>query len=564
VPNPHLPRYKKVGVKKSTGSTYTPKALSDFIATELLSASSLSGTAIRILDPAVGDGILLESLLERLDENQQKRSFVVAFDTDANAALLAEERLQSLFPAVHFEFHHRSFLEAVGAGTDLFGEGLRQRFDLCIANPPYVRTQILGSEVAQSLAQSYGLRGRIDLYYVFLLAILEMLAPKGLAAVITSNRFMTTRSGQSVRQTLTDHADVRHVWDLGDTKLFGAAVLPAVIVFGPGEATVNLKAGFTSVYESAESGRIVNSVFDALTMDRESFVATTLDGRNFRIQHGWLDDGGTSEGVWRLGSESHDDWVETVRAHTWAEFSRIGKIRVGVKSTADKIFVREDWTDIQTGTPELLRELITKDEKGRFKAREISRRKILYPHVATENGKAAVDLAKFPRTQAYLNAHRVQLESRKYVIAAGRRWYELWVPQDPGAWQATKLVFVDIAERPTFWIDTSGAVVNGECYWVKCDDVMDEPLLWLAAGIANSSFIEEFYDRRFHNKLYSGRRRFMTQYVQQFPLLNPASDVSQEIIDLARSLHAGVAPCVEETEEKIDQLVWKGFGLVKR
>jgi len=44
---------------------------------------------------------------------------------------------------------------------------------------------------------------------------------------------------------------------------------------------------------------------------------------------------------------------------------------------------------------------------------------------------------------------------------SGREWYEIWVPQDPAAWDQPKLVFRDISEEPMFWIDHDGAVVNG-------------------------------------------------------------------------------------------------------
>ena len=97
------------------------------------------------------------------------------------------------------------------------------------------------------------------------------------------------------------------------------------------------------------------------------------------------------------------------------------------------------------------------------------------------------------------------------VLDAGREWFEIWVPQDPDRWVAPKLVFRDISEKPTFWIDTTGGIVNGDCYWLAAEKAEDTDLLWLACAVANSAFIEEFYDHRFNNKLYSGRRRFITQ-----------------------------------------------------
>ena len=67
-------------------------------------------------------------------------------------------------------------------------------------------------------------------------------------------------------------------------------------------------------------------------------------------------------------------------------------------------------------------------------------------------------------------------------------------------------------------MDLDGTIVNGDCYWLAATDDKTTVLLWLALAVGNSSFIEAFYDRRFNNKLYAGRRRFITQYVEHFPI----------------------------------------------
>jgi len=132
------------------------------------------------------------------------------------------------------------------------------------------------------------------------------------------------------------------------------------------------------------------------------------------------------------------------------------------------------------------------------------------------------------------------------------------VPQKPEDWRAQKLVLRDISEQPTFWMDLEGTVVNGDCYWLTGD----EDLLWLALGVANSTFIERFYDRCFNNRLYSGKRRFMAQYVAQFPLPDPDSEIAREIITSCRARYARLADGPSpELEKQIDQMVWAAFGL---
>ena len=568
------PRYSDVGRQKSDGATYTPIAFAKFVAEQMLQAADLPKNGkIRVLDPACGDGALLDALIKNLPLKFRERVEVVGYDTDSEAIRIASQRLQRDFPELDVRLEQKDFLEHVlnlQGGGDLYSTGeVQDPFHLVIANPPYVRTQIMGAQQAQQLAQSFGLTGRVDLYYPFLLGISQVLADNGVTGVITSNRFMTTKSGQAVRRAMLSRFRILHVWDLGDTKLFDAAVLPSVLLArGTSDSQHPHTNGiaYSSIYETNDAAIAeAEDVLSALNADNDTVIAIP-DGRHFRVRHGVLDNGGYPEGIWRVATQATDQWLAIVEANTWETFRRIGKIRVGVKSTADKIFIRNDWGNLPDGQPELLRPLITRKHARRFKAVVPENPKhikeILYPHEVTENGRVAVDLNRYPIAASYLKKHRAALEARTYLIEAGRKWYELWVPQDPAAWPSPKLVFPDISDKPIFWIDTDGGVVNGECYWLQCENKDEQDLLWLALAVANSSFIEAFYDHRFNNKLYAGRRRYITQYVELFPLPNPKSDEAIAIIDLAKIIHAQTPSTeADQLAADLDARIWRVFGL---
>src|SRR5450759_2897 len=226
-------RYSKVEQQKSTGSTYTPVDFAAFVADQIVQAVKLPKSGkIRVLDPACGDGALLDALIKRLPLAARKRVEAVGYDTDQNALRIASKRLRKDFPELDVHLEQKDFLEHVlnmQNGGDLLSAGnVQGPFHLVIANPPYVRTQIMGAQQAQQLAHNFGLTGRVDLYYPFLLGISQVLAENGVTGVITSNRFMTTKSGQAVRRAMLFRFRILHAWDLGDTKLFDAAVLPSV------------------------------------------------------------------------------------------------------------------------------------------------------------------------------------------------------------------------------------------------------------------------------------------------------------------------------------------------
>lgn len=563
-------RYAAAPASKAHGATYTPKTLADFVARAIVRHAPLpNGASIRVLDPAVGDGALLVSLIDQLNCGRSSIE-VHGFETDRRSLSTARERLTTRCRDIHVHIEHRDFLSFVldrfrDVG-DLFATAKIPRYDVVIANPPYVRTQIMGATQAQRLAALFDLSGRVDLYHAFILGISRVLSATGVAGIIVSNRFMTTKSGASVRKALTERFNVLHAWDLGDTKLFDAAVLPAVLLAHGGGAVARRSTRFTSIYETRDAATtMATGPIEAL--EKEGVVAVD-DGRRFAVRHGKLDTGGTSSGVWRITTTAIESWLAKVEQHRWRTFRDIGKVRVGVKTCADSIFIRDDWSAFSDlGRPELLRPLTTHRSARQYKAQPTTRpREILYPHETHQGRRRPVDLNLYPISQAYLDRHRPALERRRYVMDAGRAWYEIWVPQDPSAWSTPKLVFRDIAEKPAFWIDVTGSIVNGDCYWLKSDVQTDgletDDFLWLAAAVGNSTFIEQFYDYRFNNRLYAGRRRYATQYVEEFPLPDPRGALGRAIVDKARGLFEHItSPQASSIAEEIDSMVWEAFGL---
>ena len=71
---------------------------------------------------------------------------------------------------------------------------------------------------------------------------------------------------------------------------------------------------------------------------------------------------------------------------------------------------------------------------------------------------------------------------------------------------------------------------------------MFEDVVYLALAIANSKFIEKYYDVKFNTKLYSGKRRYMSQYVEQFPIPLYSSELAQKTISTVKKIIAENSP----------------------
>ncbi|SDA24954.1 TaqI-like C-terminal specificity domain-containing protein [Ruminococcus sp. YE71] len=522
-------RYKNETKEKSNGVIYTPEEMANFLSNELISYHINNyDDEIYVLDPAVGNGELLLSIGNLLKKHYPNRKLVlVGYETDKGVAETTSKELINFFPDDRVEIIHQDFLSVEPT----------VQFDFIIANPPYIRTQILGTDKAQELANRYSLSGRIDIYYAFLLYTKSFLKIDGIAGYITSNKFFTIKSGATVRDYMIENYQIKRIVDFGDTKLFNASVLPCIVVFSNGRTSDPSEVEFTSIYQTDENEQdCITSVFEKIG---ENGVFSTSDGRKFSFKQGTLCSVEKSD-LWTISSDESKQWLKTVEKHTAHHLFEIGKIRVGIKTTADNVFIGDSWTG-ELSKIELLRPLITHRNAGKIIPNSADTWQVLYTHTSVNGKKAAYDIEKYPYAKEYLYQHYEQLSSRSYVQKAHRNWYEIWVPQNPDSWKARKIVFRDISETPQFWLDESGAIVNGDCYWIEINSDVSEEMVYLTLAVVNSKFIEKYYDTKFHTKLYSGKRRFMTQYVEEFPLPSLDNPYAQKAIAVVKKIISGLS-----------------------
>lgn len=518
---------------KRHGRHYTPSALADFLAKHTIAHAPTDKPSLTIIDPACGDAELLISIARAANSaGYQGDLDLIGYEIDAGAADSANRRLQDA--GIRAQIIHDDFLvlqRRLAAGSA----------DVIITNPPYVRTQNLGQRTAQLLANEFSLTGRVDLTHPFVTAASRLLVERGVMGLLCSNRFLTTLAGQNIRRTLTkEDLKIFEVYDLGDTKLFKAAVLPAIIIASKSE-TINSAPRFVSAYEAPvpfnSSGR---PLFDAL--EATSRCIASHNNKSYEVRVGTLSVPADTKTPWRLSDPFTDHWLQSVDEKSWKRFGDIAKIRVGIKTTADNVFLGEDWsTRAPAVESSLLLPLITQRNITPWRISGRLDTKVLYPYDLSSERRRVLNIEDWPGASAYLRRHEGQLRGRKYVIEGGREWYEIWVPQRPALWAKPKIVFPDISESPRFALDTSGAVVNGNCYWISLADVQEESHAYLILAVANSSFGLRYYDEVCGNRLYSGKRRWITQYVKRLPLPRPDTAEARSLVAFARRLSTSMS-----------------------
>lgn len=95
----------------------------------------------------------------------------------------------------------------------------------------------------------------------------------------------------------------------------------------------------------------------------------------------------------------------------------------------------------------------------------------------------------------------------------------------------------------------------------NCKKGIPNDYLLLATGVANSETMERYYNIKFQNVLYNGRKRYLTQYVKDYLLPPIDNKHSQKIIELVKK----IIKCQqydENIERSINQEVKYAFGLI--
>ena len=527
---------------KKTGATFTPQALAEFLAQKLVSYLNFD-TGLVALDPACGDGALLSAIQNRLPIDALR---LIGYDT--NAAYLQQAE-KVLCQTKNVALHQEDFLSVCSGQTDLFsGVTLSEFADIVIANPPYVRTQILGAERAQQLSRLYNLSGRIDLYFPFIIAMTNALKKGGLIGVITSNRYLCTKSGTDIRKFLLEHYDILDIIDLGDTKLFDAAVLPAIFI------------GWKKMSKTAKYP-VIDSVYDVLNKDVSGLY--NVGGHIYDYKSGLLKHATDKTAIWQMSTEDENEWIDTVNSNTKFRIGDRFKVRVGIKSCADRIFIDGLWNkEGMVIENELLSPLISQENIDAWQIDHSTMPLVLYPHYSIGGKRMVYDIDRFPNARKYLENHREELEKREYLLKANRTWYEYWVPQNPALWSLPKVVFPDISLYPRFCYDESGALVNGNCYWMCANTESERQLLLLIEGVCNSDVMVKYHDLCFNNKLYSGRRRYISQYIEQYPIPNPDSSIAKEIVNVVDSINREADSTTRNSSiKRLNVLVREAFGL---
>lgn len=405
-------------------------------------------------------------------------------------------------------------------------------FDGVIGNPPYIRIQALGRDLAEYCRRHYETAsGSFDTYVPFIERSLSLLSATGRLGFIVPNKFLKLDYARRLRERFSSARVVEEIIDFGDAQLFeGATNYTCVLILdrrGKDELEYRKIRG-----DATDVRRTLVNV-DAIPVER--FEINELAGD-----------------PWVLAAGEESELLRTARTGAGRLDDLTEGIFTGLQTSADPIYILEDRgqrggrqvvysqaSDQELELEfELLHPLATGSDVGRHSFHPL-KQLLLFPY-RRENGEmrllGADELAGLPLTDAYLRSHEQTLRARESGRMDHENWYAFGRTQSLGAHDSPKLGVAATVKRLEVAADPHGAVYFHN---VRVNGILirdDGPSIWVLLVLLNSRLLDYIFRRgaaEHANGYYAANK----QFIAPLPIRIPESGQQAEFEALGRRLH---------------------------
>lgn len=417
---------------------------------------------------------------------------------------------------------------------------LRSGFDIVLANPPYVRQELIKA-VKPQLKSVYGdlYSGTADLYVFFYLRGLQLLAKGGMLVFISSNKWFRAGYGQKLRAHIARATTVLTILDFHDLPVFEAIAYPMIFVAKSQPSADTHAATLAEPPDLKPPYPDVKAVIEK----HGYLIPPTALGR---------------DGKWHLQVPSGD-------ART-AQFS-------GQQTSALRELLGSDFfRGLSTGLNDAF--IIDTETRERIIKSDPASSSLIKPYLAGKDVKRwclkdrglwiiyspwDLDIARYPGIAAHLRQFETELKARPECKANRYKW---WCMARYGAeyvayFDLPKIVSTKVSIRPTFTLDVEGHYLGNTSYFAT---VSDKEIGLFLLGLLNSFRFFEYAKETFVGK-QSGWYEVQPEGLENFPV--PAASPAERsvIAELVQNCLDARGMGCEAWEKEIDDHVAALYGL---
>ena len=418
-------------------------------------------------------------------------------------------------------------------GHELAAKPQRGGFDIIVANPPYVRMELIKPQkpiLRRRFPQVHA--ERADLYVYFYARAHELLRPGGVAAFISSNKWLRAGYGESLRQLLLDAQNFRLVMDFGELGVFDTAATDAAVFLWQKEP----RAGATTRWAMVKD--LKKCYAEGV---RKHFLQLAVDVPASQF----------GEGKPRLATSATADF----RKRMEKSGPRLGEVYKGllgwgIKTGLNDAFIipqakRDELVAETPAAADVIKPLLVGDDIRRYECHFRGSYLIYTYHgINIRPYKSVKDwLANFRNLPPKKDGTPRGLDHR----ATQQEWYELQQPQKAyeSLFVHPKIAYPDIGKESRFFLDTEGRYVEATAFVIGSTDLF-------LLGVLNSKSAFTYFQELcavLGDKEEGGRLRFKTQYIENLPI--PAASVSERaavagLAERSQALHTKRRARVED------------------
>ena len=410
-------------------------------------------------------------------------------------------------------------------------------FDIVLANPPYVRQELIKDQ-KPTLKAVYPevYNGTADLYCYFYARAVQLLRPGGMLAFISPNKWFRAGYGGNLRSYLAETCHVDSITDFGDLPVFQTAITYPMILTAQKDGVPGGTA-YTKVKSLAAPYPDVRAVIE---LTGATLPAEAIQGA---------------------------DWALTDAAAS-GRIAKMKKAGVPLGEYVNKKMYRGVLTGFNAAfviNSARRAELITADPKSMEIIKPLYVGRDIRCWAFDERDqwliftRRGIDITAYPAIEKHLAQWKAQLTPKTGEVEQGRKpgkykWFEI---QDEvtyfNVFDKPKIVYPEVSNSPRFTLDTKGVYPLKTCF------VIDSQDLYLLGVLNSSSFLA--YQRLKQNTVRGGYLMNSTIYLEVTPIPN-ASDADRAAIAalVQKCLDAKGVGC-EAWEAEINGRVAALYGL---
>jgi len=482
------------------GEIFTKPSVVDFMLKTSGIDDNILNPETRILEPSCGQGEFVLAIARELckkvspagiENGKRFKLLITAYDISSENISIAKTQTLQILSST-FSFEDSSFLvEQWYKNSDFLINNDKLLFTHVIGNPPYVRIENIPLELLRKYRKIFStMKGRADLYIAFYEKSLSLLSSKGILSFICTDRWTKNRYGSSLREYISKSFQLDLFVDMYGQNAFKSEVLtyPAITQF--------------SRRRKKQTIIIHNPM---INQSLSNMVTMSLRDSNVKLEVGLIrKDVVNGDKPWMFGSPDELSLINRLEN----EFPLIEdagcKVFIGAATGNNKVYIIDNTLDIEPCRK------VPMVKAGDIKSGIHNNSQKFIINTYDENG--VIDLALFPKLQAYLESHSDILKARHVAKNSPDAWYKTIDRVYPERASAKKLLIPDIKSELTA-VYNEGFHPNNSIYYI-CSNSWN--LRALQAVLLSG--LGQLFVSVYSTKVSGGNLRFQAQHLRKIRL----------------------------------------------